>query len=377
MQKQAKETDINRLVKNANYNELYRDLCTKYDVFTEHAVRGNLIVWDLPGDGWTSLDKADPITQSVTRNELARLQQNLPPNSIYAKCFRTPGDSYIFVKNENNNLRIKLTAWGYIAPAWTGGVDAGGHTTPPSSMQHAVLKILRNGSPAANKPFAVLRPNGGSNHFATDAQGRFDFLSLPVGTSVNLEINGNRECFVVERGKTEYVINVQEEEPPKPEPPRPEPPKTPLTTPPMGNIGGMGNISGNTTPGGNTTPTGNTGGMGNLISGNTTPGGYTPGSNTPGGYTPGGATNRTAGNIGATGNTGNTANTNPGNPGNPGNTGNPGNPDNPGNPGNPTGGTINVPLPEDNTGTWKKVLTIIGLVLLTAGTYYACSQILM
>ena len=370
MQKQTNVHDINLLITSYNYDKMYKELCAKYDIFTERMVRGDLLIWDLPGDGWTSLDNADPITQSVARGEIAQLQQNVPPNSLVAKCFRTPGDDFIFVKSEGGKLHIKLTAWGYIKPQRIVGDDARGKGGMSASTQRVVLKILSNGNPAAGKPFAVLRPDGGANHFATDSAGRFDFFTMPVGTSVQLEINGKRECFVVESGKTEYVINIQEEQqkapeppkadphkvdplkedptmrvhPPMPDPPKVEPPKVdppnvapPLIDTPGGNTGNIGATGGNTGNTGNTVNTDNTGG----VTGDA--------SNT------GGVTGNTGGNTDNTGKTDDTGKT--------GTTG--------------SGGTIYVPVPEDNTGRWKKVLTIIGLVLLTAGTYYACSQILM
>ena len=60
MQKQIKVNDIYCLLK-GSYDGAYEKLRYVDDIFTARNVRGTLLVWDLPGDGWTPLSNADSV----------------------------------------------------------------------------------------------------------------------------------------------------------------------------------------------------------------------------------------------------------------------------------------------------------------------------
>ncbi len=136
MQKKINYNEIYCLVK--NYDSIFKNLKGLSDIFAERFTRGNMLVWDCQGEGWQSLDKADVdivqkvATQLETHKQSIKGKFGEQESHTVDKIFQTPGDNCIFYKiDQNGNLKIKLTAWGYTLPTRSKGSDATGKYNPP------------------------------------------------------------------------------------------------------------------------------------------------------------------------------------------------------------------------------------------------------
>ena len=218
MQKQIKVNDIYCLLK-GSYDGTFEKLKTVDDIFTSRNVRGNLLVWDLPDDGWTPLSNADSVMSAMVKGEISKRKQSAintfgSDKAAYVeKCYTVPDDGCIFFKTDEKTgiLKIRLAAWGYSYPTRpNGGVMIGGGNFKGKEKEIADLNFSYNGEPLRNKQFSILRPDGGSNTFTTDSNGNFNFLGQPlnVGEPIKIVVDGKQITVTIEKGKNDYPIDL-------------------------------------------------------------------------------------------------------------------------------------------------------------------------
>ncbi len=215
MQKQIKVNDIYCLLK-GSYDGAYEKLRYVDDIFTARNVRGNLLVWDLPGDGWTPLSNADSVMSAMVKAELSKRRQSVinsfgENNAAYLdKCFTVPDDGCIFFKTDSQTgiFKIRLTAWGYMTPVRNSGKELIGRSF--GGEQQTNLHFSYGGEPLRNKQFSIVRPDGGSNIFTTDSNGNFNFMGQPlkIGDPIKIEVDGKQFSFTVDKDKTNYPIDL-------------------------------------------------------------------------------------------------------------------------------------------------------------------------
>ncbi len=215
MQKLIKVTEIYCRLKN-NYDGAYEMLRKADDIFTPRNVRGDSLVWDLQGEGWTPLSSADTIMSAMVRGELAKRRQAVlnafgeDKASWVEKVFTVPDDSCIFFRTDEHSgiLKIRLTAWGYSYPTRPSSTDIYGGGI--KEKENVNLKFTYGNEPLCNKTFSILLPGGGKNTFTTDNNGNFNFFGQPIqtGNEVNIEVDGKRFSFKVEKGKTDYPFDI-------------------------------------------------------------------------------------------------------------------------------------------------------------------------
>lgn len=115
------------------YQALQRQLeCPLKDLFAERTVGNDYLQWELPATGWQPLADSDPVMGDVARQELSRQQQlvmdRFGKNREMARIvLSVPDDNFVFYKyDENGQLMLRLTAWGYRRPIVIGGGPATG-----------------------------------------------------------------------------------------------------------------------------------------------------------------------------------------------------------------------------------------------------------
>lgn len=205
------------IITEKNYDQVFaalqRQLGEKEkQLFAERAPGDTYLQWTLPGDGWIALSKGDPLMEQLVRKELAQLQQNVcaqfgKNQEMALKVLSVPSDDYIYYKpDENGDLMIKLTAWGYRFPERV-GTDITGVIKPKPKTEHISISFVYNEEPVPNQ---ALRLNGFSR--TADGQGVLDVGDLPIGYQFDIEVGDERRHVTVmpEQGKividmTEYV----------------------------------------------------------------------------------------------------------------------------------------------------------------------------
>ena len=198
-----------------NYDQVFIVLQKKLggkegQLFAERVPGDTYLQWKLPGDGWIALSEGDPLMEQLVRKELAQLRQNVctqfgENQEMALKLLSVPSDDYIYYKpDENGDLMITLTAWGYRFPERVGGgTDITGVIKPKSQTVHISILFVYNGSPIPNQ---VLRLNGFSR--TANGQGVLDVGDLPVGYQFDVEAGNERRHITVTPGQEEIVMDM-------------------------------------------------------------------------------------------------------------------------------------------------------------------------
>lgn len=186
-----------------DYDRLYALLKTQFgtgteQLFSERTPGNDYLQWNLPGEGWKSLETSDPLMDKEVRSELLRRQElvrtKFGKNQAMAeKVLSVPDEKYIFYKtDEAGNLLIRLTAWGYIYPVRVGGSEMTGVTTPPQELSKVVIKTINNGKGVAG---GTVKVNGFTKY--ADENGVIDLGELPVGYQFEAEAEGIKRHVTV------------------------------------------------------------------------------------------------------------------------------------------------------------------------------------
>lgn len=177
-------------------------------IFAERESGHGFLQWNLPDEGWTSLDKGDAIQTIEVKKALEQRMQHVRDKfgdnlQMAEKVLTYPDDSYVFFKYDmSGKLIILLTAWGYRHPIKIDGGFADGRFAPPQLKEPVSITILYDGKPLGEKPFRL-----NSLVKQTDADGSFVVGDLPLGYQFDLEVDGNIQHVVVAEGKGHIVVD--------------------------------------------------------------------------------------------------------------------------------------------------------------------------
>ena len=191
------------------YNSLKASLPTDEEmIFAERSSGYGFLQWELPEEGWVSLDQSDPIQAIEVRQELERrigyVRTKFGDNQNMAnKILTYPDESYVFFKRmDNGKLHILITAWGYRHPVKIEGGSAGGSTSPWQTKEPVVIRIIYGGKPMPSKTFKL---NGMEKQ--TDAEGQFLVGDLPIGYQFDAEVDEKNLHFTVAKDEGLVVID--------------------------------------------------------------------------------------------------------------------------------------------------------------------------
>lgn len=179
-------------------------------LFAERIPGRNYLQWTLPGDGWIALSNGDPLAVQLVRKELSALQQNVSAQfgdnqEMVQAIFSVPNDDYVYYKpDDNGNLMIKLTAWGYRFPEIISH-DLTGLIQPKTPTEHVSISLVYGGKPMSNK---TLRLNGFGR--IVDDQGVLDVGDLPIGYQFDVTVENERRHITVMQGEGNIVIDLTE-----------------------------------------------------------------------------------------------------------------------------------------------------------------------
>lgn len=216
MNNKIKAADVACLIdKNVAYDQVYNSLkdvlpSDESMIFAERTSGYGFLQWELPGEGWIPLDKADPIQGIEVKKKLEKRIQHVKDKTgdslLTQQILTYPDDSYVFYKiTPTGQLLILLTAWGYRHPEKIESGSAGGNDTPSKIKEPVSLQFTYGGRPMAEKPFVLI----GEERLEkmTDANGAYPIGELPVGYRFDIEINGKKHHVTVEEGKGQICID--------------------------------------------------------------------------------------------------------------------------------------------------------------------------
>ena len=216
MNNKIKAADVACLIdKNVAYEQVYNSLkevlpSDESMIFAERTSGYGFLQWELPGEGWVPLDKADPIQGIEVKKELEKRIQHVKEKTgdslLTQQILTYPDDSYVYYKMTlSGQLLILITAWGYRHPEKIMSGSAGGNFTPPKTKESVTIQFTYGGRPMADKPFILIGKERLDKK--TDANGVYPIGKLPVGYQFDIEINGKKHHVTVEEGKGQISID--------------------------------------------------------------------------------------------------------------------------------------------------------------------------
>lgn len=164
--------------------------------------------WNLPGEGWVPVSKADDSERALIAAEYKRrceaLQSALTGSPIQSIVVQVPSPDYIYYRQQEGKLEIALVAWGYRFP----------DVLPCQELE---AWIVKNPKQKVNVgflwdgrllPSCQFRFNGFGRITQEDGLFHVDNL-IPVGESYPVEaMCGERFTLLVEDGKEDYIFDL-------------------------------------------------------------------------------------------------------------------------------------------------------------------------
>lgn len=200
-----------------DYDRIYTSLKDKLgdgeeQLFSERIPGHEYLQWNLPEEGWTALNFADPLMEGQVRIELDKRKQRIlslfGSNLIMGNnILSVPDDSYIYYRVEpDGRLNIKLTAWGYRFPERVGMSPATGYITNPNKK--IPVRILVKNNDELVPGYELFLNN---MRRSTNEQGYYPVGDLPVGYQFELKVNDEKQLVTVAPGEGDIVIDITPE----------------------------------------------------------------------------------------------------------------------------------------------------------------------
>ena len=177
-------------------------------IFSERIPGHEYLQWELPGDGWVPLSKADPLMAQEVKQELQRRKQVISQKfgnnqEMAQKILSVPDDSYVYYKADaNGRLLIRLTAWGYRYPERVGGGGSTGVYTPKGKTELVCIHVLYDNKPLPNKELFL---NGFKR--ITDTNGIYSIGELPLGYKFEIKVDDKLQVVDVQVGQGNILID--------------------------------------------------------------------------------------------------------------------------------------------------------------------------
>lgn len=195
-----------------SYDQVYNVLKTQIPeddfIFTKRTPGSGFLQWDLPGEGWIALSKADPlIAADVIAEKELRFKHVMDifgsQQLLAQKILTVPDNDFIFFRPKGNGLEIKITVWGYKYPTVVGGSSIVGRYAK-KELQEVVVSFIYDGQLLPNYKFRI---NGFER--VTDVDGHMVLGTLPVGQSYDISLSdGSNITLAVINGQREYSFDV-------------------------------------------------------------------------------------------------------------------------------------------------------------------------
>lgn len=212
--KKAAVRDVFKIGKE-DYSGLYAELdklLGNDNPFAQFKIGSGQYVWSYTKSDceWLPMENASGLKEEQIRtviSELCNKVGTLIPAKYVDSLFTVPDDSFIFYNDDDGNIRVLFTGWGFRKPTYV--------STPPektSIKKHTLVDIsfTYDGVRLKGYEFAIRLTRQVKKLRTTDDDGVFCFDTVKVGERYLLiDLKSNRTfVFEVEAGKTHYDFDL-------------------------------------------------------------------------------------------------------------------------------------------------------------------------
>ena len=211
-----KRTSVNDIYqsipKGQDLQELYKNLREKLgdsNPFAKFDIGNGFYVWSHPSGLWQCLADANSVEQEMANNAIVELHKRVAQKvgeKTADAIFTVPDESYIFFNNEDGDIKLLYTGWGFKKPVRTIGRPERGNVEKRMPVD---ICFLFNGERLANYDFGLQLPKQ-LKQLQTSIGGLYHFDNLKVGehyTLKDLKTGRDFELVVVE-GQSLYEFDV-------------------------------------------------------------------------------------------------------------------------------------------------------------------------
>ena len=198
-----------------DYSGLYTELdklLGNDNPFAQFKIGSGQYVWSCTKSDceWLSMKDASGLKEEQIRTVISELRNKvgtLIPAKYVDSLFTVPDDSFIFYNDDDGNIRVLFTGWGFRKPTYV--------STPPektSIKKHTLVDIsfTYDGVRLKGYEFGIRLNRQVKKLRTTDDNGVFCFDNIKVGDRYQLiDLKSNRTFdFEVENGKTHYDFDL-------------------------------------------------------------------------------------------------------------------------------------------------------------------------
>lgn len=212
--KKAAVRDVFKIGKE-DYSGLYAELDKLFgndNPFAQFKIGSGQYVWSYTKSDceWLPMENASGLKEEQIRTVISELRNKvgtLIPAKYVDSLFTVPDDSFIFYNDDDGNIRVLFTGWGFRKPTYV--------STPPektSIKKHTLVDIsfTYDGVRLKGYEFGIRLNRQVKKLRTTDDNGVFCFDNIKVGDRYQLiDLKSNRTFdFEVENGKTHYDFDL-------------------------------------------------------------------------------------------------------------------------------------------------------------------------
>lgn len=211
MDRKSSVKDVHKSV-SQDLPELYKTLCAKLgenNPFAKFSIGAGNYVWSDNRCSWKKMVDATNFEKNLIQDALQKTIDNVSSkigSKTAAALFTTPDDSYIYYNDEDGEIKILITGWGFKKPERT---FSGGDNVKIKLKNPVKLSFSFDGERIPNYEF-VIKLEKQAKHLSTDSNGYYNFSNLKIGEHLVLnDIRSGKEYdFDVIEGQSEYDYDV-------------------------------------------------------------------------------------------------------------------------------------------------------------------------
>jgi hypothetical protein len=211
MERKSSIKDVHKYIKQ-DYPELYKTLCSKLgenNPFAKFSIGAGNYVWSDNRCQWSRMIDASELKQSIIIDSLNQTKADVASiigSKTAEVLFTTPDNSYIYYNDNNGEVKILVTGWGFKKPV---RVVVGPETTTTSHKNPISISFSYDGDRLKNYEFG-LRLAKQVKRLSTDSSGLYVFDNLKVGENyVVTDINSSKDFQLnITEGQSLYDFDV-------------------------------------------------------------------------------------------------------------------------------------------------------------------------
>ena len=210
MERKASVNEVHKVVKK-DLSELFKTLSQKLgqdNPFAKISIGNGYYLWSDTRCQWHQMIAADDFEQSIVKDALVRTKKSIASligNNTADLLFTTPDDSYIYYNDEEGDVKILITGWGFKKPVRIMGTPDGGKLRKDIPV---TLSFSYDGEKQPMYEFGVQIPTQ-IKKLKTDKTGRYHFNNLTQKELLLKDfVTGKDFRLVVEEGREEYDFDV-------------------------------------------------------------------------------------------------------------------------------------------------------------------------